>query len=237
MMAEYRCISCGEVKDSEKPCSCPVCGYRMFETPYDRKAKLISEIEGFISRLQIRTVTREDLVFQGKDEDDKRFPDYDKILRYVTGRDRIEDFLNNLLETVEQLTLHFTTQFSKTYPVSFEILDGKIEQYDEVLRAALQVLVPESTIELSPVEWEKVSLVYAENQNKYLWFSASQLLEWIEKLAKKIVKFIKVNNLYGNNHQYHPRSLKGKLTQDTDYKDKLENAISTTQKYWTKSTL
>ncbi len=230
MMAEYRCISCGGVKDSEKPCSCPVCGYRMFETPYDRKAKLISEIEGFISRLQIRTVTREDLVFQGKDEDDKRFPDYDKILRYVTGRDRIEDFLNNLLETVEQLTLHFTTQFSKTYPVSFEILDGKIEQYDEVLRAALQVLVPESTIELPPVEWEKVSLVYAENQNKYLWFSASQLLEWIEKLAKKIVKFIKVNNLYGNNHQYHPRSLKGKLTQDTDYKDKLENAISTTQK-------
>ena len=111
MMAEYRCISCGEVKDSEKPCSCPVCGYRMFETPYDRKAKLISEIEGFISRLQIRTVTREDLVFQGKDEDDKRFPDYDKILRYVTGRDRIEDFLNNLLETVEQLTLHFTTSF------------------------------------------------------------------------------------------------------------------------------
>ncbi len=131
-------------------------------------------------------MTRRPCLSRAKDEDDKRFPDYDKILRYVTGRDRIEDFLNNLLETVEQLTLHFTTQFSKTYPVSFEILDGKSSSSDEVLRAALQVLVPESTIELPPVEWEKVSLVYAENQNKYLWFSASQLLEWIEKLAKKL---------------------------------------------------
>ncbi|NLV85374.1 MAG: hypothetical protein GXY60_12490, partial [Spirochaetales bacterium] len=230
MMAEFKCISCGEIKDSEKPCSCPACGYRMFETPYDRKDILISEIENFISHFQIRTVTRKDLVFQGKYEDDKRFPDYDKILKYVTGRDRIDDFLNNLLETVEQLTVHFTAQFSKTYPVSFEILDGKIEQYDEVLRATLQVLVPGSTAEFPPVKWEKVSLLYAEKQNKCLWFSASQLINLIEKLAKKIVKFIKVNNLYGNNHKYHPRSLKGKLTPNTDYKDQLENAISETQK-------
>ena len=229
-MAKYKCISCGEIKDSEKPCSCPTCGYRMFETPYDRRNMLISEIECFISRLEVGTVMREDLVFEGKDKDDKRFPDYDKILTYVISKERTEDFLNNLLETVEQLSLHFMAQFSKTNPVSFENLDGIIEQYDEVLCAAAKALVPGITAELTPVEWDKVSLLYAENQNKYLWFSANELLGLIEKLAKKIVKFIKVNNLYGNNHKYHPRTLKGKLTEDTDYKDELENAISRTQK-------
>ena len=77
-MAEYKCISCGEVKESEGPCSCPTCGYRMFEAPYDRKDILVSEIESFISRLEVQSVMREDLIFTGKDKDDKRFPDYDR---------------------------------------------------------------------------------------------------------------------------------------------------------------
>ena len=65
-MGEYKCVSCGAVKESEEACSCPVCGYKMFETPYDRKDKLTSEIEGFISRLEDCSVTREDLDFEGK---------------------------------------------------------------------------------------------------------------------------------------------------------------------------
>jgi len=48
---------------------------------------LISEIECFISRLEVGTVMREDLVFEGKDKDDKRFPDYDKILTYVISKE------------------------------------------------------------------------------------------------------------------------------------------------------
>ena len=126
-MAEYKCISCGEVREGETGCSCPVCGYKMFETPYDRRSILISEIERFFSGVQVRTVTRESFVFDGKAKDESRFPDYDKILRYVTSRDRTEGFLDNLLETVEQLKLHYTSQFSNTYPVSFENLDETIE--------------------------------------------------------------------------------------------------------------
>lgn len=225
-MTEYKCISCGEIKESESPCSCPMCGYKMFEMPYERKNVLASEIDNFISRLEVITVVREDLIFEGKEKDDARFPDYDKILKYVTSQARTEGFLTNLLETAEQLKLHFTSQFSKTYPISFENLNGIIKEYDEVLIAAAEILSPGVKIELSDLVWEEASLMYSENQNKYLWFSANELIDLIEKLAKKIVKFIKVNNLYGNNHKYHPKKRGDQYTENTEFKDELEDAIS-----------
>lgn len=229
-MADYKCISCGEVKESDSLCSCPTCGYRMFESPYDRKTVIISEIENFVSRLQVKNLVREDFVFEGKDEDDERFPNFDRIRNYVTSRDRTEDFQRNLLETTEQLKIHFNSEFSKTYPISFENLDGIMEKYDEVLREATQILVPGTTVELQPVEWEKASLIYAETQNKYLWFSAQELIGLIERLAKKIVKFIKVNNLYGNIHKYYPKGISEKFNVKTDFKDELEDAIAKTDK-------
>ena len=45
--------------------------------PYDRKNIMISEIESFISRLQVKAVMREDLIFEGKEKDEHRFPNYD----------------------------------------------------------------------------------------------------------------------------------------------------------------
>lgn len=80
------------------------------------------------------------------------------------------------------------------------------------------------------MEWEEVSLLYEETQNKYLWFSANELLDLIEKLAKKIAKFIKTNNLYGSNHKYHPSRCSDRFTEETDYKNELENAITETEK-------
>lgn len=229
-MAEFKCISCGAVKENNSVCSCPECGYRMFETPYDRKEKLISEIENFISRLEVTSVIRENIVFEGKEKDDKRFPDYDKILKYVSGKDRTEDFLRNLLETTEQLKLHFTSEFSKTYSVSFKKMDGIIARYDEVLCAAAHEIIPEYTPELKPVQWNEVSILYTEKQNKYLWFSANELLDLIEKLAKKIAKFIKINNLYGNTHKYHPQKRWNKFSAETDYKNEFESAIAEVEK-------
>lgn len=225
-MAEYKCISCGEVKESESSCSCPMCGYKMFEMPYERKNVLASEIDNFISHLEVTTVVREDLIFEGKEKDDARFPDYDKILKYVSSQVRTEGFLNNLLETAEQLKIHFSSQFSKTYPISFENLNGIIKEYEEILIATAEVLVPGTKIELPELTWDEASLLYAENQNRYLWFSANELIDLIEKLAKKIVKFIKVNNLYGNNHKYHPKKRGDQYTDNTEFKYELENAIS-----------
>ena len=132
------------MKESESRCSCPMCGYRMFEMPYDRKATMLSEIESFISRLQVKSVLRTDLIFEGKEKDDRRFPNYDKIVQYVSNQSKTEAFVNNLLETAEQLKRHFTSNFSKTYPVSFAHLDGIMAEYDEVLLDAAQVLLPDA---------------------------------------------------------------------------------------------
>lgn len=227
-MSEYKCISCGTIKESDEPCSCPMCGYRMFEMPYERKRVLVSEIVSFIKRLEVNIVERTDLVFKGKKTDDERFPNYDMILRYVSSRDRTEDFLNNLRETAEQMRAHFNEQFSKSYQVSFEYLDGVIEKYDEILADALPVLAPDSDIVLEPVEWEEVTLLYSEMQNKYLWLSASELIDMIETLAKKITTFIKVNNLYGNKHKYHPVKHGYEDIENAAFKDELENAIDYT---------
>lgn len=227
-MAEYKCISCGEIKEGDGSCSCPMCGYKMFELPYDRKSVLASEIRGFISRLEVTSVAREDFIFDGKEQDDARFPNYDKILQYVAHKNRTEDFLDNLLETTEQLKLHFTAQYSKTYPVSFEKLERVIEQYDPVLMDAAKILAPDTIPLLSIPNWENVSLLFSETSNKYLWFSASELIESIEKLAKKIVRFIRVNNLYGNIHKYAPPKRYDEYAEDRDFKDELEAAISKT---------
>ena len=207
-----------------------MCGYRMFEMPYDRKATLLSEIESFISGLQMKNVLRTDLIFERKEKDDHRFPNYDKIVQYVTNQSKTEAFLNNLLETAEQLKRHFTSNFSKTYPVSFAHLDGIMAEYDEVLLDAAQVLMPDATADIEPILWDKTTLSYGETQDKYLWVSASELIERIEQLAKKIAKFIKLNNLYGNSHKYHPAKRSGKFTEQTDFKDALEAAIARAEK-------
>ena len=228
-MAEFRCISCGAVKESEGICSCPECGYQMFEMPYDRKDKLLSEIERFFSELQVGTALRNDLIFEGKDKDDHRFPSYDRILKYVSGCERTEDFLSNLLETVEQLKIHYTSEFSNIYPISYQNLDEKIESYDETLLKAAEILLPESEIVLTSVEWGKEVLSYSETQNKYLWSSANELLDLIARLAKKIVRFIKLNNLYGRHHKYYPAKREKDLHNITEYKDALEDQIAITE--------
>ena len=228
-MTTYKCISCGATKESEGRCSCPVCGYMMFETPYDKKNVLISEIESYISHLMVTTVKKDDLIFIGKDKDDSRFPTFKQIRKYVSSQDKTESFLSNLLETVKQLNLHFSSQFSNTYPVSFDNIDKTIEKHDENLLGVAQTLTPEQKISLCPVEWKKVSLLYTETPNKYLWFSANELIELIEKLANKIIKFIKINNLYGNSHKYYPKSQSEKYSKVADFKDEFEEAVATTE--------
>ncbi len=228
-MPEFKCISCGEIKEGKSACSCPNCGYRMFKMPYERGAVLRSEIESFVSRLEVKTAVRNELVFEGKSKDDMRFPDYAQILKYVSGRERTEAFLNNLQETVKQLRTHFGSDFSKSYPVSYKKLEERIEKYDKILYSAAEVLTPGVELELMPIEWTKATLLYSETQNKYLWSSADELIDLVEKLAKKIAKFIKLNNLYGDAHRYYPARRAGAFSVKTDYKDELEKAIHETE--------
>lgn len=184
-MAEYKCINCSEIKESEKLCSCPKCGYRMFELPYERRDKIIEGIRRFISVLEVTEVKREDLDFEGKGKDNDCFPDYDKILKYVSSKNRTEDFQNNLLETTEHLKLHFTSEFSKVYPVSFERLENKITSFEPTLYKAEKILSPDKPVEFPKFNWEKVTLLYTESQNKFLWFSANELIGLIENWQRE----------------------------------------------------
>lgn len=52
-MAAYKCISCVEIKENETVCSCPVCGYKMFEMPYIRTEIIKAEIKNFIEHLML----------------------------------------------------------------------------------------------------------------------------------------------------------------------------------------
>lgn len=97
-MAEFKCISCGAVQESEESCICPVCGYKMLEMPYDKEEALKREIRDFIEKLRLTEVNGDFFEFfrevssdktgdDGKkkvkiiwkSQDDKRFPDYRKI--------------------------------------------------------------------------------------------------------------------------------------------------------------
>lgn len=228
-MEKYKCISCGEMRESKDSCSCSTCGYKMFKMPYDRKTILAEEIKRFISGLEKKTVDRMDLIFSGKDKDDARFPNYEKIRKYVTNTTRIEDFQRNLLETAEQLKRHFSATFSKTYPVSFQRLEDGMVQCDEVLLAAAQILAPQATPVLHAVEWEDTSLLYAETPNESLWGPASELIDLLEKLSIKIVRLIKINNLYGARHKYTPKKNDDVHAQNADYLKLFEGAISKTE--------
>ena len=230
-MLTYKCISCGATKESNDICSCPVCGYRMFPTPYNRRDVLISEVEKFVFSLQVTTVTRERLFFKNKASADNRFPNYSKIVQYVAGQNKAEGFLRNLLETAEQLQKHFSTDFAGTYAVSFNGIDHLMAEYDRVLPEAVRILAPDADVPpLEPVPWEQTSLIYTETQNGILWPLASDLIHQIEPLAKKITAFIRLNNLYGDSHKYHPQPRGNKLNDKTDFERELENAIAQTTK-------
>ena len=78
-MIQYRCIYCGAVQESESSCKCPVCGYKMFPQPVNKTQVLKSEIQFYISSLQLRQISPDLLKHYGtgkllKEEEPPRFP-------------------------------------------------------------------------------------------------------------------------------------------------------------------
>ena len=228
-MSNFKCINCGTIKESEIVCSCSECGNQMFELPYERSAMLISEIKRYFSALKVTAVKREDFVFTGKDKDEHRFPEFNKIQKYIFAGSKTEDFINNLLRTTEQFKVHFTTPFSKTYPVAFDRIHNLLRQYDSVLIEAASVLRPDMNVQFEQAQFPQTTLLYTENLNKYLWLSAHELILLMEKLARKIVTFVKTNNLYGKKYQDY-LCYKTQVSSTTDFKDQLEDAILVTEK-------
>ncbi len=144
-MPEFKCINCGNVRQGVKGTylSCPNCGYRMFEMPYNRRKLLTREIESFVGMLEVTRVESEDLISDASKKASGRFPGYNQILSYVTRQSRTEDSLDKLEQSMNQMRQHFTTPYSITVPVSFQTLDDKMNRYDDELLTAARMLNPE----------------------------------------------------------------------------------------------
>ena len=168
-MTEFKCISCGAVKESEKPCSCPVCGYKMFETPYERAEVLRKEIKDFISHLKLSEVSFSMLdIFRKvlkkkatdadedeydiipKREDDKRFPDFAKIQGFVCSSTKTEMFYERLNNSIEQIRKHIHEPYNQEYQVALDKLKIEVESLDSILKEA----TPELGISLELPEIE-----------------------------------------------------------------------------------
>lgn len=198
----------------------------MYKLPYDRKELLIQEIRGFLEALEVKEIIEEDLIFEGKEKADKRFPDFEKIQKFVAGQEKTEAFLKNLRYSVENIQTHFRTEYADKFKVSFDAINGIIELHDEALLEAISELGYDVTDMLGEKQWPELELSYSEKPNRYLVSSAEELLELIGKLSVKIEKFIKLNNLYGTSHKIKPRDkFKVKGDKEPDYKDELESCI------------
>lgn len=205
-MMEYQCISCGEIKESEKRCTCPVCGYSMYALPFDRKELLKSEIIRFLDCLTKERVCLTDLIFKNKEKDENRFPGFEKIQNYVCASKKTEIFYERITKSIEQIQKHLHTPFHSTYHAEFKKLIEKSEVIDKLLMKALQELELECQFE--KVVFPEIVLDYQEIPDNALLVIADTLLEKLRQLAVKIQKFIKQNNVYGTAYQKKPKRIK-----------------------------
>ena len=238
-MPTYKCICCGEIKESEKPCSCSVCGYLMFEGDYDRKEKLKEEILSFVSKLRLGEKDgyhleyfREDektdkdgkKLLISKYEDDKRFPELNTIQRFVRYVDRTETFAKRSVDTVNAIRGHLTTRYEQSYNVSYDELYAMIKAYEEVRKNALPILDIE--IEFSEIKFPDATVKYEEIPDDLLVPIVLELTDTLVLLCEKIKKFIKLNNLYGDAYK-RGYDVELKLSKDKNYIADLGNALNT----------
>ena len=252
-MTEFKCISCGAVKESEKSCSCPVCGYKMLEMPYDKDEAIKREIRDFIGKLRLTEVTGDSFEFfrevpldetddddddDGKkkvktiwkSQDDKRFPDYNKIQGFVCAATKTEMFCERLNESIEQIRKHIHTSYFQQYQVSLEDLKDTIDGLDEVLQEALSAV--EVKADLPEVQLPQITLAYMETPDQSFLPLADEILNALLELSRKVLKFIKQNNIYGTAYRekpkraYHPEEKADYIRDLARCKERLDKTLA-----------
>ncbi len=246
-MAEYKCIYCGAIKDSDEPCICSVCGYKMFETPYDQCEMLRKEIIGFIAHFKLddfqlntidlyRNVQKKQKGGSDKnktikkDEDDKRFPGFNAIQKYVCSSERLELFCERLKQSVDEIRNHIHQYYQQEYIASPEKLIQSVKERDAALNNILQILrvncvLPELVI-------PDIKVRYSETPDDVLVDIADSLLDDIQAMSEKIRVFVRQNNIYGTAYREIPkRAFKNTNTHDYKkeldyYKQKLEKELN-----------
>ena len=193
-MKEYKCISCGEVKQGDERCTCPVCGYSMYEMPYERAEILRREIVNFIKHLIVPDIQPEDVIFKGKAEDDARFPGIEKIHDYIFYAEKTEQFYKRMTDTVSQLKKHLHESFRKQYSADLTIVKTICNLAVEKLIRTLEMLGIET--EPEPLILPEITLEHSEVPDETALYAADMLLDRTAVIAEKIYKFIVKNNLY-----------------------------------------
>lgn len=242
-MSEYKCISCGAVREYDKDCSCPVCGYRMFAAPYDRKEKLRKEILDFVTKLKFSEIDDTDFSLYRKkparkggeeeaelipkeQDDELRFPDFEKIQGYVCHAQKTEIFYERLCESIEEIRKHIHTPYQQNYTVSTKPLKDEIDELEAVLKQVLTALCVSEKITDSALP--VISVCYSETPEDALLGLADQILDLALALAEKIRKFIKQNNIYGTAYQKAPENT-FKLLENMDYAAEMDKCLSLLQ--------
>lgn len=244
-MPEYKCICCGETRRNAKSCTCLNCGAKMYPVPYDRKQALAGEINAFFQHLQLHEIKTEDISFfrrefvkekeresgekkeviVSKAQDDKRFPDFDRIQGYVCAGQKAEEFFARLEKSLEEIKAHVHKEYRRVYETSFEKVKSQIETLDAVLKEALKKIG--LSCELKEAVFPKVVLEYREAPNEALIAAADELFDLLAQLSAKVKKFIKANNIYGTGYQ---KKIKPSLKQSKDRPADLCRVLSTVQK-------
>ena len=194
-MKEYRCIACGEVKKADKRCMCPICGYMMYEQPYDRSELFISEIVGFIDKTIAKGVDERKLDFGKCSSDVYRFPDYDKIRTYVMKSEKTEVFYDRLKKSISKMKQYFHETFGRSYPSK----NGALETMSDETAAFLLNVLPELGLntQFEKPFFPEITLQYTETSDCDYIEQADQLIDRIDKLTDKMYKFIRISNIYG----------------------------------------
>lgn len=207
-MTEYKCIACGEVKQSDKECMCPICGYMMFKSPYERKGNFISEIRKFIDKIIGQDIDVEKLDFGKLRQDERRFPDYRKIKDHVTHSEKTEIFHERLKNSAEQMKRYFHETFSKSYSAKKDALGMLSEDTAAFLVRVLSELGIES--KFGKASFPIITVDYTESADREYTESADELLDRIVMLADKMYKFIRTGNIYGRAYDKETKPFKFK---------------------------
>lgn len=194
-MPEFKCISCGKSVEREKQCTCPHCGYTMYELPYDRAVLLRKEIIRFVMTVSGQPADIKLLIWGTKSEDDKRFPDFGKIQAYACTVQKTELFLSRVRESVEKIRQHIHTSFQKKYCAETKFLLEWSDDVKNQLIEAADVLSIEC--ELPELLLPEMLLHHNETPDMELVGLADVILDKAEQLTDKIQKFIKLNSIYG----------------------------------------
>lgn len=200
-MSIYKCVACGREAEAEKERSCPECGCKMFETPYDRAEKLRSEIIDYVVKAADSKIDTSEIFAEARQEEHERFPRLGQIRQYAESAEKTEIFLVRLQKSIQNIYTHIHTPFEKTYKADLKSVkdssDEIARQVDEIAEAlGLEQRAKDFSCDV-PV------LHHSEEPDEVLLPFANEILGLCETLREKIRVFIRRNGIYNNDYQYY----------------------------------